>query len=240
MKALFRLVALLLALPSLALALLVLTGRPTWSGIAYVVGLGALQFGLAAKRHRRAVVVGALGFIALIVVVRCVTGREGRTLRHAHEARVVDRLVEESDISIAATRTLAGGGLLHDDAAELPAAVRDAYARMRADQGDLPSPVVATYLGLQTRENFDLLMFDPAPEERTNERALIFLHGFAGGFALPCWQMASAVASLGVVTACPSTGWKGEWWTPEGEAILRETVKTLHARGVRHIACRRS
>ncbi|MDB5215880.1 MAG: hypothetical protein JWO86_3807, partial [Myxococcaceae bacterium] len=54
-------------------------------------------------------------------------------------------------------------------------------------------------------------------------------------FDLPCWQIARAVAPAGVVTACPSTRWVGDWWSPAGEATLRRTVEVLRARGVDRI-----
>jgi pimeloyl-ACP methyl ester carboxylesterase len=131
--------------------------------------------------------------------------------------------------------------MLRDDTRELPAAMGSAYGAMRKDVGDAPSPFAATYLGLEEPSSFDLVLIAPetpaaiargAAPPRT---AVVFLHGFAGGFDLPCWQIARAVASLDVLTACPSTRWVGDWWSRDGEATLRRTVDLLHARGVERI-----
>src|SRR5581483_10332226 len=32
---------------------------------------------------------------------------------------------------------------------------------------------------------------------------------------------------------CPATGWRGDWWTSEGEATLREVVRQQKARGAK-------
>ncbi len=40
---------------------------------------------------------------------------------------------------------------------------------------------------------------------------------------------------MDAVTVCPSTNWIGEWWLPEGEAIIRETFGYLRERGIQRI-----
>jgi pimeloyl-ACP methyl ester carboxylesterase len=99
------------------------------------------------------------------------------------------------------------------------------------------SPLVATYLGLEDASAFDVVVVEPPRTQGSAapDSAVLFLHGYAGGFDLPCWQVASAVARSGAVTACPSTRWVGDWWSPEGEAIVRRTVDMLRARGVARI-----
>lgn len=244
---LLRVVGWFAALPYLLVLVLVLTGPATWSGVLYVLAMGAMVIGLTTmplegrtRRRPRGVTRAGAVAIGLVAFLRCCTASSGTTLSmsdaHGGSARLVDRVVDESDVAVAGTRVLTASGLLTDDAPELPSAMRAAYDDMRKGQGDAPSPVLATYLGLQRPGAFDLVLVDPpsgAPVQA--DAALVFLHGYAGNFDLPCWQMARAVAPLGVVTACPSTRWVGDWWTPEGEATLRRTVDVLRARGAKKI-----
>ncbi|MBX3206435.1 MAG: alpha/beta hydrolase [Labilithrix sp.] len=245
--ALLRLGAWLAALPYAVVVVLVLTGPPTWSAVAYLAGMGALLWGLMTLpggagdgrpvrrlRRPRGLARGAVLALLAVGIIRGCTARAGETMAFAPEPRLVARLVDEQDVAVAGTRVLVAGGALRDDADELPSAMRAAYAAMRAEEGDAPSPVLATYLGMQSPSDFDLVVFAPASEPAPRE-AVVFLHGYAGNFALPCWQMARAVAPLGVLTACPSTRWIGDWWSPDGEATLRRTVDALHARGITRI-----
>jgi len=191
----------------------------------------------------------AFGVLGLVALVRINTGASGTgvsgevgstTTRHAESARYVDRLLDESDVARSGARVLFSTGKLRDDANEVPAAMTKAYAEMRATEGDHPSPVVATYLGMQSPSAFDVLTYDPNQLPERNvvmpiENAVIFLHGFAGNFTLPCWQIARAVVDLNVLTVCPSTNWIGDWSTEDGEATLRQTITDLHARGIKRI-----
>lgn len=252
MRSLLRTVALFAVFPYLGVALLLLTGTASWSSVAYMMAIGALLGGLVTlpdprrtqRRGRpRGLSRGAVVALAFVAIGRAVVAGEGRHMRMPANgaeggARFVDRLVDEGDMAVAGTRVLLAVGMLRDDQAELPSAMTDAYGEMRRDLGDAPSPVVATYLGLQEPDRFDLVIVEPdrAAEATASPRsALVFLHGFTGNFDLPCWQIARAVASAGVVTACPSTRWVGAWWSPAGEATLRRTVALLRARGVDRI-----
>lgn len=257
MRFLLRALALVALLPYLGVVFLLVTGNASWSSVAYVVAIGALLGGLVTlpdgeargrvrKQRPRGLSRGAMVVLAGIAGVRAFTAGDGRSLRafdgarggEPGEARLVNRLIEEGDVAVAGTRVLLATGALHDDQRELPAAMSDAYLAMRRDQGDAPSPFAATYLGLERPTAFDLVVIEPprAPEATARPRsAVVFLHGYLGNFDLPCWQIARAVASLGVVTACPSTRWVGDWWSADGEATLRRTIDVLHARGVDRI-----
>jgi pimeloyl-ACP methyl ester carboxylesterase len=261
MRFLLRTLAVLALFPYVGVVLLLATGTASWSSVAYVIAIGALLGGLVTlpdpqrtpRGRPRGLSRGAVVALAVIAIARAVVAGEGRHLqmparggpvdgRAERGPRMVDRLVDEGDMAVAGTRVLLAAGMLHDDHAKLPSAMTSAYGEMRREQGDAPSPVVATYLGLQAPEAFDLVMIEPpAPPEGLPEAtapsrsALVFLHGFAGNFDLPCWQMARAVATVGMVTACPSTRWVGDWWSPAGEATLRRTVEILKARGVERI-----
>jgi len=54
-----------------------------------------------------------------------------------------------------------------------------------------------------------------------------------GNVTAQCWEIAQAASKFGAVTVCPSTGWRGEWWQPQGEAIIRATFNYLRTQGIR-------
>ena len=235
-----RVFAWLAALPYALVLMLVLTGGTTWSAVAYVIALGIVLAGLMTLPfpgqpfvRRRGVTRVGLACIAVIALVRIFTVGQGETMHvtdgDGASARWISRVVDESDVAINASRALFALGLLHDDAGEVSSAMRAEYARMHREHGDVASPLVATHLGLQRPAGFDLVVIDPPSNARG---AVVFLHGSAGNFELPCWQIARAVASLGLATACPSTRWVADWQSENGEAIVRRTVALLRARGL--------
>lgn len=235
-----RVLAWLAALPYAVALLLVLTGGTTWSSVAYVIALGIVLLGLITLpfpyepfRRRRGLTRLGLAGLVVVAFARIVTVGGGTTMHvttgDGASARWVSRLVDESDVAISASRALFAIGMLRDDAGEVSPAMRAEYARMRREHGELPSPLVATHLGLQSSTSFDLVVIDAPSAARG---AVVFLHGSAGNFELPCWQIARAVGSLGLTTACPSTRWMGDWDSVDGEATLRRTLALLRARGL--------
>ena len=247
-KALLRVGAWLAALPYLLTLVLVLTGAPTWSSVAYLAAIGLLLAGLMTlpsesgrirrvfgKQWPRGVSRAGLVAIFAIMFVRCCSAGSGETMHMATPARLVDRLVEEQDVALSGMRVLTAGRTLQDDKNEMPAAMREAYARMREEQGDAPSPFVATYLGLQRPSAYDMLVIEPADFQVPPSDAIVFLHGYAGNFQLPCWQVSQAMKGLNVLTACPSTDFVGMWSSPSGEATVRDVVNVLHERGITKI-----
>lgn len=146
-----RILGWLFALPYALLAVLVMTGPPTWSGIACLAGMGLLLVGLITLpgargrsllgvRRPRGLARGAVLSILAVALVRGTTARSGETLTFSPEPRLVDRLIDEQDIAVAGTRVLVAGGILRDDAHALPGAMRAAYAAMRAEEGDALPP----------------------------------------------------------------------------------------------------
>jgi pimeloyl-ACP methyl ester carboxylesterase len=139
----------------------------------------------------------------------------------------VVHLSDESILAIAGTRLLVARGELHDpEATKLEAAMHEAYARMRADEDAGGVTLVG---GASERERMWL-----APTTRS-AIGIVFLHGYGGRFALPCWQVAHAVASLGAIVACPSIGTEGDWWSADGEKAIRSTLDALDAFGTKKI-----
>lgn len=114
----------------------------------------------------------------------------------------------------------------------VPKALIEGYREMRAAEGDAPSPVLATYAGMQRPEHSDVLVVDQVDAPRG---AVVFLHGYGGSFALPCWQLARAAAAAGFITYCPSLRPRADWWSADGERIVRETMRLAAARGLGRI-----
>jgi hypothetical protein len=174
---------------------------------------------------------GGLVLLATLAVRLFVTERAPRIRLATTDgggSRLLTRVVEEGDLVVPGARLLSAAGALRDpDARAVPGALRGAYAELRAAAGDVGSPLLTTYAGLQSAARADLVVIEPgAPASG----ALIFLHGFAGNFTLECWLIAQAASAAGLVTLCPSTGWRGDWWSAEGEQILRRTVRLARER----------
>lgn len=247
-RLLFRTFALFALLPYAGVVLLLATGRASWSSIGYVIAIGMLLAGLLTlpdperkkRRRPRGISRGAVVAIACVALVRALfaghtTGRmQMLDGGDGHPSlRFVNRLVDEGDVAVAGTRVLVAGGMIADDRRELPGAMTEAYGAMRDEHGDVAAPFAATYLGLERPGAFDLLVIDPPTNDRSVPTdAVIFLHGYAGAFDLPCWQIARAVDQ---VTACPATRWVGDWGSAAGEATLRRTVDILRGRGIERI-----
>lgn len=139
----------------------------------------------------------------------------------------------EASLALFGTRLLVTRGRIHDrDAGRLEHELGEAYARMRADEDDPASPVRFREAPLPRAGPDELLVYEPSgPDERPKTSAVVFLHGYGGRFALPCWQIARAVARHRFTTACPSIGPEGDFWTREGEARVRATVAILREAG---------
>ena len=160
------------------------------------------------------------------------------TLPEGGSGRIVNGWLDEQDVVLTATQgLLAQGRLPAREAKNLAAHMATAYARMRKAEGTVPSPFMATYLGLQSPNRFDALVVEPRQKPEPKSRVgVIFLHGFAGGFTLPCWLVGQAVrASVGGVTVCPSVGWRAKWWKKPGRQTVQATMNYLHRRGVKRI-----
>jgi pimeloyl-ACP methyl ester carboxylesterase len=239
MRTLLRVLSGFAAIPAALFLLFVLTSPGTWSGIAYALGLVTLTIAGASlgKSWARKLAAGGAGSIALTIVVRLFTASRGDAMvmntGTTPGSRFVNRVVDEEDLSVSAARTMRVTGFMHDpDVSVLPEEMTSAYARMRAAQGDGPSPVLATYLGLEGPGAYDAIEVGDVEHA---SGVVVFLHGFAGSFALPCWEVSRAAARVGMATVCPATRWVGDWWNTAGETTLREVVTNLHSRGQKHL-----
>ena len=115
----------------------------------------------------------------------------------------------------------------------IPAFVQ-AYKEMNAYGATPLSPFLMTYLNQQWPDAFDVVIAEP-DSETPPKRAIIFLHGFGGNFTIQCWLIAEPGFRINALTVCPSTAVNGQWWTPQGQAILQETLTYVHQRGIQQI-----
>ncbi|HEX6244639.1 MAG TPA: hypothetical protein VFZ61_27160 [Polyangiales bacterium] len=144
--------------------------------------------------------------------------------------RLVATLVPESDGCLIAAGWLSlTGGLRDPEGPRFHAIMAEAYARLAPGAAAVPTPAIATYLGLQTPSAFDTIVIEPDGPPRG---ALVFLHGYAGNFYVYCWEIAQAASQAGLITLCPSVSARGAWWNGDGERTFRATLQALHARGI--------
>jgi pimeloyl-ACP methyl ester carboxylesterase len=166
-------------------------------------------------------VIAALGVVATLATVRCAL------------AASPDHPSDEAALALFGTRVLVANGMLHDpDVPRVEPAMRAAYEKMRADEDDARSPFVHRIAPLAS-DSPDLLVYEPRGARR--DLAVIFLHGYGGRWALPCWQVARVAALEGGTTACPDGGANGEWWTAANGRIVDDTVRSLRAAGFHRI-----
>jgi pimeloyl-ACP methyl ester carboxylesterase len=145
--------------------------------------------------------------------------------------RWVDSLVPERMGALIASKLLA---MPRQHGEALTEVLQGAYARMDADVGDVATPAIATYLGLQRPSAFDAVVIDTS-RTRHPTSAVIFLHGFAGNFSIYCWQLSKAAAAIDALVVCPSIGPRGDWWNPNGLATVRATLGYVHRAGIGHV-----
>jgi hypothetical protein len=202
--------------------LFVFGGPPTLSGALYVLAPAVLIASLVVpQKWSRRVALASVAMLFAPMLARLVFTKPGG------DVRAIDRVVDERDIAVNASRAIAYTHFMKDpDVPELPTAMRDAYDQMAREEGDLPSPFAATYLGLQRPGASDAIEL-----MRDGDAAVVFLHGSAGNFTMSCWLFARAAAKAGVSTTCPSTTWVGDWWSHSGEKIVRDSIASLRARG---------
>ncbi len=233
-------------LPPLAFFAVVVTAPPTLSGLGYAVALLLLGASRLPRDAwwRRAGRRGALALFALTVIGRIVMARGDEHAQVRLRSRVteeagapwLDRLVDEQDLAVNAARALRYVPVMADpDVPALASVMRASYEAMRQAVGAAPSPVLGTYASIllpgEQRGDGTIEMGDV----EASRGVVVFLHGFAGSFTLPCWVVARAAAAAGYATVCPSTRWVGDWWSPAGEASVRDTVLGLRKRGARHL-----
>jgi pimeloyl-ACP methyl ester carboxylesterase len=237
------LLGVLVALPILAIISLSIGLPVTISGIGYLLGcvLAAAGLILFPWARRNAISLTIIGAIVVIFVagVRLIRTWQNTspnismiTLPQNKETRWINTLIDEQDSLVV------GEALFHLIGGDSPTehegiatALHADYSEMRATQPVFPSPFVSTYLNLQQPNHFDAVIIRPEMGHPP-EFALVFLHGYMGNVTAQCWEIAQAMRDFDAVTLCPSTDWKGDWWQPQGQAILQSTFEYLREQGI--------
>lgn len=225
----------------LATALLAVAARilASPSGWGYAVGFAIATVGLLTMpwRTRRGVTRAGVGLVALVALARLLfaDGTQLDTVRLPGDGRrLVNRLLDERDGTLLAAHALV---LTHrvprSDAREFVPALESAFDRLDAAEGPVATPAIATWLGLQSTDGFDAVVIRPA--ERKQDTAVVLLHGYAGNFAVYCWQLSRAARAISALTVCPSVGPKGDWWSPQGAKTLERTLAWLAGQGVQRV-----
>jgi pimeloyl-ACP methyl ester carboxylesterase len=242
LKYMLCLLGIVLAIPILVLLLLVIKLPITILGLGYVLGALLIAAGLilAPKIHRYYVlIVSGVIVVALVAGTRIFligqntsSGLKVIALPQGKPSSPVNALIDEQDSLIfgEALFHLIGGDSDNEHVG-LTLALSTDYSEMRK-QGIFSSPIVSTYLGLQRPKHFDVVIIE---SQEQPQFGVVFLHGYMGNVAAQCWEVAQAVKGLGGLTVCPSTGWTGEWWQPDGQAILQATFDYIRAQGIQRL-----
>lgn len=244
LRTLLCLLGVILALPILVLIVVAFTLPITISGIGYLLASSLAIAGLiiAPWRGKYSFILIAIGVIGIVLVAGArlvLAAREGNfslrviTLSQGKETRWVNSLIDEQDSLIFGEEIFhrIGGDSLREHQG-LTKALHTVYSEMRKTQRIFSSPFLSTYLNLQGSTSFDAVIVEPEVMSHPDV-AVIFLHGYMGNVTAQCWEIAQAVGKFGTITVCPSTDWTGQWWQPEGEAILQATLRYLREQGIK-------
>lgn len=244
LRTLLFLTGILFAIPVLALIVLALVTPVTISGGLYLLAGALLAVGLIlAPWQPRALWVAVCGLIVMLAVAGVrfsLTRNEDSRLKvivlpAAKESRPLNALIDERDSLLFGEALLhLMGGVSAREHEEIVQALSAVHREAKTANGIFPSPIVSTYLGLQKPDAFDAVVVEPTVTQPALT-GVIFLHGWTGNVTIQCWQIAQAVDGIVALTVCPSTSWIGDWWTPQGEAILRESFAYLRERGIERI-----
>lgn len=234
-------------LPGLfVLAFAVIAFRLYWSahlalGLAGVIG--AMGAWVLRRRWARVAFVTGLSFIFVPFLLRAVLARgtDGARLTLLPDdrgTRLVNTLFPERDGCLLAAGTLGAFGSLKDEEArDFHAILERAYARVDTSELLLPTPAIATYLGMQSPTAFDTVVIAPpsGANSPSVKAAVVFLHGFAGNFYVYCWELAQAAGAANLLTVCPSLDANGAWWTSRGDDTLKQTLRYLRDQGIERV-----
>lgn len=135
---------------------------------------------------------------------------------------------EEDGVFLAAKVLSLLRGISSSEATDLFPHMLAAYHRFRSVHGDLPTPLIATTLFLQSSSRSDLVVFKARVPQKT-KRALLFLHGFGGNWSLLCFLVSEAAPQYD--TYCPSVGLGGFWSDAPGPELVERMVHELRSRG---------
>ena len=234
-----------LIVPVSLLAILALFTPITLSGALYLMGAVLIAAGAISapwrRRRFRGVTRAGMLLTCAVACTRLAVAASGAsviliTLPGGQNTRWLARLVRERDVALFGVQLayLTGTAISPREHEGLMPALQAAYAAMDEAGETTSSPFLNTYLGRQHPGSFDTVVIEPA-DGRPARTAVVFLHGFTGKFAVQGWLVAQAAGNIGAVTVCPSVGWRGDWWTEEGQQTVRNTLNYLRTRGVKRV-----
>jgi pimeloyl-ACP methyl ester carboxylesterase len=243
LRALLFLAGVALALPILAISALSFRLPVTISWIGYLLGsvfaaAGLILFPWAGRKSIWMTMLG-ITLIAAVATFRLILVRQNPNpsirmiaLPQGKDTHWINTLIDEQDSLIVGEALFHGiGGDSPDEHNGISSALHTDYSQIRATQGAFSSPFLSTYLNLQRSTHFDAILIE-SEINHPPEFALVFLHGYMGNVVAQCWEIAQAVNRFGAMAICPSTGWKGDWWQPQGQAILQSTFEYLRGQGI--------
>ena len=237
MRRVARTLGILMALAAFPLSILSVTTPVSTLGFIYVVGtvtvIGGMMTAPSRTNDLRGMTRLGLAILVIAAGIRLTNAEHGATIsmsRGDDDAPLLDRLLPESDVATTSARAVVLAHILPpNDTRRLVPTLRDSFARMDAEEGVYPSPIVRTALGRQTKNAYDVIeIVSPSPQTHS---AVLFLHGFGGNFTLQCWAVARASKIANATTFCPSTRFRGDWWRGDGPAIVEDMLTRLEARG---------
>jgi len=244
-KYLLCMLGIILTVPFLAVLIMATILPITSSGIGYLLTLflmiAGLIMALKVQRYYLVITAGLVVFI-LIVSTRIVMGKSNSpsavnmiTLPQQKGMRELNYILDEQDSLIFGEMLfhLIGGSSTEEHDGITQALYQD-YSEIGRSQKIIPSPIINTYLGLQSPNAFDVVVIKP-DVNRHPHVGVLFLHGFMGNVTAQCWEIAQAASQVGMTTVCPSTDRQGRWWEPRGEAILESTFEYLKLQGINKI-----
>ncbi len=234
-----------LILPVGLLATLALFTPITLSGAMYLIGALLIAAGAITAPWRRTrfrgITRAGLVLICLVACTRLVVAARGTTvnlitLPGNHSTRWLDRLVHERDVALFGVQLayLTGTAISPREHEGLMPAL---HGRLHRNGKDERNDFVALLEHLSrppTSRGFRYGIHRTG-QRRPASSAVVFLHGFTGNFTVQGWLVAQAASRIGAVTVCPSVGWRGDWWTEDGQQTVRNTLDYLHARGVKRV-----
>jgi pimeloyl-ACP methyl ester carboxylesterase len=246
LRYLLFLAGVILALPILAISALSFGLPVTISGIGYLLGsvlaaAGLILFPWAGRMSISITILGIL-LVTSVATVRLILVQQNPNpsirmvaLPQGKDTHWINTLIDEQDSLIVGEALFHRiGGDSADEHNGITSALHTDYSQIRGTQRVFSSPFVSTYLNLQRSTHFDAILIEPEINHPP-EFALVFLHGYMGNVTAQCWEIAQAINSLGALTVCPSTDWRGDWWQPQGQAILQSTFEYLRKQGIQTI-----
>ncbi len=184
----------LIGLPAIAFFIAGVRAPYSPSGWLQLAALSLLALGLLWKRKSKPLLLGALALLLAVAAFRLAAADRGEmkmlTLPAAQSPRWLGRLLDEQDGSLIGAQLLREAWQLRGfDRDRLLPAMRDAYIDMRREHGATSTPAFDTLLGRQSPAAFDAIVIESQHPARAG---VIFLHGYAGNYALECWLMSEA------------------------------------------------